>query len=320
MCFIKAFEKYMKSKYNIEIQEFNKKKKEKRFNKRKIWNISRYNFKSWVYFAAWKAGYDNMFFSPHSFRGGAICEMLKRAFTGGQNTFNEVFHQARVLGHWVNKSTAFKKYVKKPLLSIVVGSRFVDPSSKEVVVSEILQSSENLHHIKKPISRWVSNAELEYAGVYNNIKNQLIGNILANGPPVSQIALERDAGMFPAIINLLLIQFVKDYNRNFYNENIKGLSTTQLQDNQAYSKIRKEVICPLIDKTSTERVSKLFAPLVDEFKDAKNLDLNSEIFLFQSVINNHNLENIIIPESSLFSKIFHYNKYRKQFGPDNVTI
>ena len=104
--------------YNIEIQEFNIKKKEKRFNKRKIWNISGQKFLDWVYYAAWKAGYDNNFFSPHSFRSGAICEMLKRAFTGDHNTFNEVFHQARVLGHWVNKSTAFKKYVKKPLLDL----------------------------------------------------------------------------------------------------------------------------------------------------------------------------------------------------------
>ena len=118
MCFITVFVKYLKSKYNIEIQQFNKKKKEKRFNKRKIWNISGQKFLDWVYYAAWKAGYDNHFFSPHSVRGGAICEMMKRAFTGDHNTFNEVFHQARVLGHWVNKSTAFKKYVKKPLLDL----------------------------------------------------------------------------------------------------------------------------------------------------------------------------------------------------------
>ena len=61
--------------------------------------------------------------------------------------------------------TAFKKAVKKPILSIVVGNKFVDPSSKEVVVSQILQSTEKLHHRKKPISRWLPNAEIEYAVV-----------------------------------------------------------------------------------------------------------------------------------------------------------
>ena len=44
----------------------------------------------------------------------------------------------------------------------------------------------------------------------NNIKNQLIGNILASGPSVSQIALDRDNDMFHTIIILLLNQFDKD--------------------------------------------------------------------------------------------------------------
>jgi hypothetical protein len=246
--------------------------------------------------------------------------MLRIALSGHHNTFNEVFHQARVLIHWVDKSSAFKKYVKRSLLGTIVANRFVDPHSKEIVMSINLQSVEMLHGIIKPTSKWPSNEELEYKALYKNIKTKLFKNILVSGAPVSEIALEKDRSNVSKIVKQLLLQFCKKYFQKYYSDNIEGLSAVAREDNPTHSNIIKEVILPLIGETSKEHVYGLFLPLIDGYEDTVNWDLDSEIHLFQSAYGNHNLENIIIPRTSLFSKIYHFNKLRNQFGDIELIL
>ena len=50
MCFINAFKLYLETEYGIDIKDFNSIRTSVKFKDKKIWDITRANFKSYVYY------------------------------------------------------------------------------------------------------------------------------------------------------------------------------------------------------------------------------------------------------------------------------
>jgi hypothetical protein len=101
-----------------------------------------------VYNATQRAVYPLRYFSAHSFRSGVVCQMLLNSLNGDIKIFNHVFNDARVIGVWVEKSSAFYKYIKKATLASLVASRFVDPNIRQKLFDEDLQDPIRFHNLK----------------------------------------------------------------------------------------------------------------------------------------------------------------------------
>ncbi len=142
MCFINAFKLYLETEYGIDIKDFNSIRTSVKFKDKKIWDITRANFKSYVYYTCKMSGYPKQFFSPHSIRAGVVGDMLMKAVMRDNHLFASVFEQAKILGNWVSRSTAFSRYIKKSMLGTLIPSRFVNPDLSEILIDSIITEPE----------------------------------------------------------------------------------------------------------------------------------------------------------------------------------
>jgi hypothetical protein len=85
-----------------------------------------------VYYTCKMAGCPKHFFSPHSIRTGVVCDMLMKAVMSDTHPVASVFEQAKILGNWVTRSTAFSRYIKKSMLGTLIASGFVNPDQPAI--------------------------------------------------------------------------------------------------------------------------------------------------------------------------------------------
>ena len=154
MCFIYSFILYLETEYGIDIKDFNTIRTSGKFKNKKIWNITRQNFTEIVYYTCKMSGYPKHFFSPHSIRSGVVCGMLMEAVMVDTHLFASDFEQAKILGNWVTRSTAFSRYIKKSMLGSLIANRFVNPDQSEILIDSIISEPERFNNLDSIKPKW----------------------------------------------------------------------------------------------------------------------------------------------------------------------
>jgi hypothetical protein len=104
-------------------------------------------------------------YGTHSFRSGALSEILNLSLgeyaDASVNRFSHVFKEAKTIGGWSEKSTAFRVYFKNSLKSTIIASRFVDPNSIQPLNDKTLIQARNFHDSKLEVPK-TSKSDEEY--------------------------------------------------------------------------------------------------------------------------------------------------------------
>jgi hypothetical protein len=129
MCFIEAFERYLTSEFNINYDNF----VEFQINNKGklVLDITKDQFTIQFSYIWEQRGYTKGSMSPHSLRHGGVGNLI---FKGQTNSYTNNDKLSRLIGGWVTKRTAHRRYVKKMTLSTISCKRIIDPQIKKNIV------------------------------------------------------------------------------------------------------------------------------------------------------------------------------------------
>jgi hypothetical protein len=71
--------------------------------------------------------------------------------------FASDFEQAKILGNWVTRSTAFSRYIKKSMLGSLIANRFVNPDQSEILIDSIISEPERFINLDSIKPKWELN-------------------------------------------------------------------------------------------------------------------------------------------------------------------
>jgi hypothetical protein len=210
MCLVRALEKYLISKFNINydnFEEFQKKNQEKL-----VWDISKTKYSNLFSYISEKAGYSPGSLSPHSLRGGSVGELM---LNENNNTLLNNYELSRIIGGWSTKSTSHRKYVKKMTLSTISCTRLIDPNNKESYCVPALQDPLVVHQLESLQSTW-DIGDINYKFMTNKLQK---GFILIHSQLLDQSGLGLLIQFFNTILlKDLLFQHCQSHHLNKFTE------------------------------------------------------------------------------------------------------
>jgi hypothetical protein len=133
-----------------------------------------------VYYTCKMAGCPKHFFSPHSIRAGVVCDMLMKAVMSDTHPVASVFEQAKILGNWVTRSTAFSRYIKKSMLGTLIASGFVNPDQPAILIDSIIVEPERFHNLDSIKPKWEQNGKNLFSELLQQKYSRLWENLITD--------------------------------------------------------------------------------------------------------------------------------------------
>ncbi len=324
MCFIQAFQDYLLTEFKVDLTNPNEFKKLKEGDK--VWNISAPTFTKIIYEISFKTGYPRHHFSSHSFRSGAVCQMLRNCLIGDNHRFTTIFNEARTLGEWVENSQAFKRYIKKSMLGSLICTRFVNPV-KQLLSDEKLTETCHFHSIPAVISKWKPNYAYQYKILFNMCRARIIDKY--SFLKLSKTCLDRlkKAFKIDIVMQKVLLIYCEQENPYEFAKLIKYYQTFPHNKGSKaavlYKNIKEEIIFPLLAKSNMMSVFQTLLKYVDEFEfsNSSNDFTNEEDeYIFKNLIENK-FENLELKHKGIFRIIDRYVEIKNKYDDaDNTEI
>ncbi len=316
-CFITEFSKYLKSKHGINIKEFNKIRNLPEWEDKKVWNIKRQTFRDYVEGSSRRAGYGKNYFSPHSFRSGKVCQMLVDALSKNTNSFKAVFEQSRVLGGWVLKSEAFKRYIKKSAFGALVSTSFVDPRNTDTYVDKNLLKSINFHNLKLQ-NEFKPNFEYRWKKL-NKLLQDRIFEIFSRilGKPIEHLS-EHILRFYDHTFKIYIFN---EYCKIYKSLSYKKWETEHGDTRQVYifENTRDKIIKPELENNKCEdylpQLYKIIDSIVNSNIEAWSLDEDFEL-IRQIILN----QNIKVSGKNILLCIQRYNHLKQMYNLDDIEL
>ncbi len=300
MCFINAFKLYLETEYGIDIKDFNSIRTSGKFKNNKIWDITGLDFRNYVYYTCKMSGYPKQFFSPHSIRAGVVCDMLMKAVMRDTHLFGSVFEQAKILGNWVTRSTAFSRYIKKSMLGTLIASRFVNPDQSEILIDSIITEPERFHNLDSIKPKWEPNGKYLFSELLQQMQSRLWENLIT-GCFVNKSCHGRFKLEFKSneIFSVVCKIHYPDLYSTWYNEDESRHRSSHI------SRKIKEILKLQLEQLGVSAVFNSIIKTAEEAYKCKPFTLHEDVFLIEN-LKNGCFDDIQIPAKLIHELILRY--------------
>jgi hypothetical protein len=331
MCFINWFTIYLKNEFAIDMKNFNDIRVKNEWKDCKIWPIEYHTHNSLVQYVLKQNGIaDASKYGTHSFRGGAVTEMLKRSLMEdtetGTNRFSHVFQEARTLGGWTDNSREFRKYFKNSMKSTIVASRFVDPNCKSTYIDTKLVQNLEQNNLQLK-SKWKSDSEQLFIELFESIYKEIYKIFETQCAIKLTINMKQKIKLdFENVIKKnLLHSYAKQYNKIEYENLIIQDDNPQTRFSNVAVRIRKEIIIPLLENHQISFLIKLFNPLIESWllneKTKSTWAPEEDLQLIEQCVNEFgNISNLQMPNRVLWVMIIRLIVLKESYGFEYKNI